>query len=61
MGLGLSVFRRRMKTPLYFELLLFIKIIDLLHSQLTTQIVFKFVFEVFFFNFNLSDSLILNF
>ena len=52
-----------MKTPFYFGLLLFIKIIDPLHFQLTTQIIFKFVLEVFlfFFNFNLSDSLIVNF
>ena len=52
MGLGLSVFRRRMKTPLYFGLLLFIKIIDLLHLKLTTQnyfhICIRSVFVLFF-------------
>ena len=37
MGLGRSVFRRRMKTPFYFGLLLFMKIIDPLHLKLTTE------------------------
>ena len=64
MGLGLSVFRRRMKTQFYFGLPLFMKIIDPLYLKLTTekyfQICIRSVF-VFFLNFNLSDSLILNF
>ena len=52
LGLGVSVFRRRIKTPFYFGLLLFITIIDRLHLKLTTQNYFQiYIRSVFVFFF----------